>query len=131
MLPFASGLLYLAKKVPLRLIGRRIGVNGRSEGFISGFSLSLRASPPFRCRQVAPRQEPNVVLERGPVNAFRARAAGANDLVLSVAIFLSGTSVPTFFSFSMWPDKLTFLNDYKVLNADLAKVFAQIEQSYV
>jgi hypothetical protein len=131
MLPFASGLLYLAKKVPLRLIGRRIGVNGRSEGFISGLSVSLRASPPFRCRQVAPQQGQRLLPEPAPVNAFRGASAGARDLLLGVAIFLSGTSLRTFFSFSMWSDKTTFINDYKVLNADLAKVLAQIEQSYV
>jgi len=36
-----------------------------------------------------------------------------------------------FFSFSAWADKQTFLNDYKVLKADITKYFAQIEQSYV
>jgi len=56
---------------------------------------------------------------------------GATDLLSRIPIFLDTTHVRNFFSFSTWSDKHTFINDYKLLKAEVAKLFAQIEQSYV
>jgi hypothetical protein len=59
------------------------------------------------------------------------RSGGPTDLPIAVSIVSRVVLVRTFFSFSMWSDKHTFINDYKVLKADIAKLLAQIEQSYV
>jgi len=94
-------------------------------------SVELRASPPFRCSQVATQQGRNVVLELTPVNAVRTALRNATDLLIPVPISWRALLVRTFFSFSTWPDKHSFINDYKLLKADVAKLLAQIEQSYV
>jgi len=58
-------------------------------------------------------------------------SSAASDLLSRLRIVADTTLVQTFFSFSTSSDKHTFINDYKVLKADVAKLFAQIEQSYV
>ena len=58
-------------------------------------------------------------------------AKDASDLLHCVPIAHEVTLVRAFFSFSIWSDKYAFINDYKVLKADVAKLLAQIEQSYV
>jgi hypothetical protein len=55
----------------------------------------------------------------------------ASDLPQCGPIAHDRTRVGVFFSFSTWSDNETFLNDYKLLKADVAKHLAQIEQSYV
>jgi hypothetical protein len=61
----------------------------------------------------------------------QARVDSIADLLNPVSIFCDVALVRTFFSFSTWSDKHTFINDYKLLKADVAKFFSQIEQSYV
>ena len=98
---------------------------------ISDLVVALRASPPSRCSWVGAQQGGNVVFAPGSVNAIQDVQRRRRDLPSVASIARVMHLVPVFFTFSASSDTYTFINDFKMLKADVAKLFAQIVQSYV